>query len=316
MFILLFSLFASLISSSSAEDWCNYFKYCGGASQSAQRSLPSTTTSSSFNPSNIARVKGLGLETLYQPNNPLGFTLVTGTGKVGAAMISASAENSFFGNRAVEIDEVYLQRRIDKKRYDSKKISLAVGARVVNKKNFTFDAGVSLKRHPEIKKINPGFGFSGSISILNYGVSIYKDDVKLDFKQYLHPEIGIPYEYYYGSPTYQETFTVRSFSLGTKIKDLSLDVGFIRTKYDFYTEDTNIVIYSAAYNYSRMLFNLAYRHEQSPNLKEYHKGLVVDRNKRDVYAGVQYIFNEHVTFGVAYNNFLVKDFSTTLTLFL
>lgn len=231
-------------------------------------------------------------------------------------MISSSAENSFFGNRSVEIDEVYLRRRIDKKRYKTKKLNFAVGARLANQKNFTFDIGASVKRNPDIKKINPGFGLSGSIYFFNYGVSIYKDDVKIDLGDYFSPYRGLPYQIIYQSPTYQETFLVKSFSVGTKIKDLSLDIGFINTKYDFYPDETKIVIYSAAYTFSRLLFNFAYRIEHSSNLKEYQKELIYDQTKKDYFAGVQYIFNKHVSFGVGYNHFLLKDISTTLTLFL
>lgn len=260
-------------------------------------------------------MKGLGVEVLYQPNNPLGFSLVTGTGKIGAALVSSSVENSFFGNRPIEIDDVYLQRRIDKKRYKSKKINLAVGTRLVNKKDYAFDIGMTLKRNPDIKKINPGFGFSGNVSYLNFGMSIYKDDVKIALGNYYHPQFGIPYNSIYNDFHYQEDFTVISYSIGTKIKNFTFDIGMIRTKYMFYPEETGILIYSAAYTYSRMLFNLAFRHEQSSNLKEENKGLVFSRDKKEIYGGVQYFFNKHITFGVAYNNFLVKDISTTLTLF-
>lgn len=316
MFILLLSLFASLISSSNAEDEiCGYFKYCGGASQSAARSMPSTSSSTAFNPSNVARIKGLGFEMLYQPNNPLGFSVVTGTGQVGAALVSSSMENSFFGNRTIEIDDVYLYRRIEKKRYKSKKINFAAGTRVIKKKNYALDLGLSLKRNPEIKKINPGFGISGNIYFLHFGMSIYKDDVKVALGNYINRQNGILYSSLYNSTDYQEDFIVRSYSIGTKIKNLTLDVGFISTQYNFYEDVTDIVIYSAAFNYNRLLFNLAYRHEQSSNMKEYQDGLIFDRNKKEYYGGIQYLINKRLTVGVAYNHFLVRDISTTLTLF-
>lgn len=70
------------------------------------------------------------------------------------------------------------------------------------------------------------------------------------------------------------------------------------------------------YNYNKFLFNLAYRKESSNNMKEDNGMLTYERNKIDYYGGIQRIWNSHITTGVAYNNFLVKDISFTLTLFL
>lgn len=286
-------------------DICNYFKNCGNASQSStSKSQPSTSSSTNFNPSNIANVKGLGLETLFQPNNPLGFNLISGNGKIGGALLSPLAENSFFGNRSIEDDSKYLLRRIEKKRYSSKKINLAIGTKLISKKHFAFDIGVSLKRNPDIKKINPGVGVSARLWILNFGANIYRDDTKIEFDT---PE---------GPVNYSETFTAKTFSVGTQIKNLSLDAGMFKTKYAFYPNETLIYIYSSAYNYKKFLFNLAYRQEYSDNMKENMGVLTHDRVKIDYYGGIQYLWSRHLTTGVAYNNFLVKDISFTLTLFL
>lgn len=240
---------------------------------------------------------------------------MTGNGKIGGALITPTAENSFFGNRSIEIDEVYLQRRMEKKRYKSKKINVALGAKVFSKKELALDLGVSLKRNPEVKKINPGVGLSARLWVFNFGAYIYKDDTKLEFKNYLNLANQLPYTDTYGA-TYTETFTTKTLSVGTQIGSLALDAGMIKTKYDFYARETSIIIYSSAYNYKKFLFNLAYRKESSDNLKE-NKGLLTfERDKVDYYAGVQYLWNRHITTGFAYNNFLVKDISLTLTLFL
>ena len=298
------------------DDHCVYFKYCGSGSQGSSRSLPSSSTSANFNPSNISNVKGLGVETLLQPNNSLGFNLVTGNGKVGGAVISPTAENSFFGNRSIEIDEVYLQRRIDSKRYKNKKLNIALGGKIINQKDYGLDLGVSLKRNPDVKRINPGIGISARLGFLNLGAYLYTDDTKITFDEYRNPYNGLPYQVQYDAPTYQETFSVQTFSVGTKIKDLSLDWGMIRAKYDFYPEDTIINIYSAAYSHKNFLFNFAYRKEQSSNLKDERLGLVMERNKYDFYTGVQYFINRHVIIGASYNHFLLNELSATITLYL
>lgn len=318
MIAIILILFSSIFQASADDDdHCSYFKYCGNASQSStSKSQPSSSTSANFNPSNISNVKGLGVETLYQPNNPLGFNLITGNGKVGGALITPTAENSFFGNRSIEIDDVYAQRRIDKKRYKTNKINVALGAKVLKGKEYAFDLGVSLKRNPDVRKINPGVGFSARLWIFNFGAYIYKDDTKIDLGNYFDPYNQIPYSVRFGNSTYTETFTAKTLSVGTQFGSLSLDAGMIKTKYNFYQNETSIIIYSSAYNYKKFLFNLAYRKESSDNLKEDKGILTFERDKVDYYAGVQYLWNKHVTTGIAYNNFLVNDISFTLTLFL
>lgn len=312
-------LFFSTIFQSSAQqdDHCQYFKYCGNASQSStSKSQPSASTSANFNPSNISNIKGLGVETLIQPNNPLGFNLVTGNGKVGGALITPTAENSFFGNRSIELDPVYARRRSEKIRYKSKKINIALGAKVISKKQFALDLGVSLKRNPEVKKINPGVGLSARLWILNFGAYVYKDDTKLTFQDEVDPNTQVAYATLFNSPTYTEKFTAKTLSVGTQFGSLSLDAGMIKTKYAFYPSETSIMIYSTAYNYKKFLFNLAYRKETSDNMKEENGVLTNEKIKVDYYGGIQYLWNSHLTTGIAYNHFLVKDISFTLTLFL
>jgi hypothetical protein len=311
-------IFASIHQVSAEDDLCSYFKYCGNASQSStSKSQPSSGTSANFNPSNISNIQGLGLETVHQPNNPLGFNLITGNGKVGGALISPSAENSFFGNRSIEIDEVYGERRFKKKRYRTKKISVALGAKILKGRNYALDLGVSVKRNPDVKNFNPGLGFSARLWALNFGAYLYRDDTKINLENYYDPNTGLDYQTKYGGEsTYTETFTAMTFSVGTQIGNLSLDAGMIKTNYKFYPNPTSIMIYSSAYIYKKFLFNFAYRKEISDNQKEYNGVLSLEREKTDYYGGVQYLWNKHLTTGLAYNHFLVNDISFTLTLFL
>lgn len=310
-------IYLSLIFNVSAEDdHCKYFTYCGNAAQSStSKSQPSAATSANFNPSNISNIKGLGVETLFQPNNSLGFNLVTGNGKVGGALITPTAENSFFGNRSIEIEEDYAQRRAEKLRYKSNKINLALGAKIINKKNFAFDMGISVKRNSTVGKINPGLGFSSRLLFLNFGAYIYKDDTHLLLKG-TNLRTGQLYVDQYGTDFYTESFTAMTASVGTQIGSLSLDAGIIKSKYNFYENETFIKIYSSSYQYKSFLFNLAMRDEESDNVNEEDGVLTLERKKMFYYGGVQYLWNKHIKTGVAFNQFLVNDISFTLTLFL
>lgn len=299
------------------EEICKYFKYCGSnGPRASAKSLPSASIASSFNPGNISKVKGIGLETIYLPSNPLGYSLVTGNGKLGGALISSSGENSFFGNRSIEIDELYLQRRIEDQRYRNKKLHIAAGFAILDKRDFGLELGLSAKRNPDIKKINPGVALSGRFHFLNFGYYTYKDDIKLDIGGFINPYNGQLYSNYYGADTYQESFNVRTLTFGTKIKKLAIDVGIIKTKYDFYEKETSVRIISASIMQDKFLFNLAYRTEESDNLKEKDGYLFIERNKNDVYGGVQYFINKHFIIGLSYNNFLLNEVSGNLTLFL
>jgi hypothetical protein len=130
------------------------------------------------------------------------------------------------------------------------------------------------------------------------------------------PYSGIRYADYYNSPTYQEKYDVKTLTFGTQILNLSLDVGYINTRYNFYNQDSNILIYSAAFNFKKILLNYGYREERTPNMYFANDTLVTKKYKTFQYYGLQYIPTKRVMLGVGYNTFLMRDISTTLTIFI
>ena len=298
------------------DDLCKYFIYCGGGTSrgTSSQSLPSASSSAGLNPSTISKVKGFGIEAIYQPHNSVNLGVVSGTGKIGA-LISPTLENSFFGNRSIEIDDLFFQRRINKKQFENKKISFALGASFIRNRFIDFDLGVSLKRNPDIKKINTGFGGSLRIGPLNFGGYIYNDDVKLNLSNYINPYNGFLYSTIYGNNVYQEKFTVKTLTVGTQIKKLTLDMGYLKTKYKFYNNETIIKIYSASYNYKSFLFNYSLRKELSDNLAFENNNLVIKRNKNEIYFGTQYSLSRSLVAGIQYNYFLLHELSASLTIY-
>jgi hypothetical protein len=262
----------------------------------------------------VSNVKGFGLETLYQVHNPLTFNLVSGNGKIGA-LVSPTLENSFFGNRSIEIDELNFERRINQQQYKNSKLNLAVGAKLLNAKHLGLDLGLSIKRNPDIKKINPGAGVTGRLAFLQFGAYFSEDDVKIDLKKFINPYSQLLYSSIYGSSTYQEKFSTETYTLGTNIQNLSLDAGLIKTRYKFYNENTRIYLYSASYTYKDFLFNFARRKEYSPNLALKNGFMVIERKKSEVYLGSQYFMNKHLVIGLQYNNFLLHEMSWTMTIY-
>lgn len=293
---------------------------CTGVSKQQRRSssssLPSPASSANLNPANVSYDRGLGLEAVYQPRNPVSFNIASGTGKLGGALISQSLENSFFGNRVVELKEVNLERYKERKQYDSKKLSLALGGKLFRKKHVTLDAGVLLKRHSEIKRVNPGIGLSGRLGPLHLGASAYQDDLRIEFKDTIETETGIPYATTYNREDYTEKFTVYTYSVGTRIKDLSVDMGVIKTKYDFFDgKDSQVHLYSSSYIYKKTLFNFAIRNEITPAFKIVEGELVQQNSQNEIFAGVQHSLSKNVILGVNYNFYLLREISVNGTVF-
>lgn len=294
-------------------------KNCEGVTKQGRRtsvvSYPSPTTSVGMNPATVSFDRGIGIEAIQQANNPVVFGLASGTGKFGGALISSSLENTFFGNRVYELDDAFLKRQENKKQYKTQKISLAVGGKLTRKNNFALDIGLIAKRHSEIKKINPGIGLSGRFKFITFGASIYQDDFFLDFENHQDPQTGIPYTVLFGQPNYQETFTVKTFSVGTKFGGLALDAGFIQTRYKFDNQNSNISIYSAAYIYRNYMLNFAIRNELNSVPKFEDNMLVEEKSKTSYFGGAQVSIGKHLIVGVNYNYFLLNEFSLITTLF-
>ncbi len=293
---------------------------CSGVSARNRRtsnfSLPSPATAANLNPANISLDRGIGLETLFQANNPVAFNLVGGSGGFGGALISPTLENSFFGVRVPELDENFLKRNQDQKRFDSKKLNFALAGKITRQKNYGLDFGLLFKRHSEVKKIRTGFGLAGRAWIFNFGASFYKDDFWVDFKNTVDASTGVPYSTLYGKKSYDESFQVKTYSAGLKFRNVSIDMGKIITdKYKFTEEIVDITIYSASLAWRNWLFNYGMRTEDSITPKFKDDKLVDGRIKKATYAGVQYSWWRPLVVGVHYNYFLLNEVSATMTLF-
>lgn len=293
---------------------------CSGITKQKRRSsslsLPSPTAAASINPATVSFDKGFGVETLFHANNPVAFNLASGTGKMGGALISQSQENSFFGNKVPELNDDTLNRYEDDQRYDSRKLSFALGASLLRSRRFTFDVGLIFKRHMDIKTINTGFGGSMKFGFLTFGASVYKDDFRLKLKNYSDPDSQIPYNIIYNSETYQEDFKVENYTVGAKFNSFTIDSGIIKTRYRFDNEDQKIFLNSASYSFKNILLNLALRNEHSSSRKYQNGEMVVSRIKNEIYSGLQVSLNKHIIFGLNYNYYLLKEMTLSMTFFL
>lgn len=323
MFQLIFLLIFSFPALAKGKDICDILDLpnCSGVSKQNRRtsnlSLPSPATAANLNPANVSVDRGFGGEVLVQPNNPLQFNLVGGSGRFGGALISPTLENSFFGVRAPELDENFLERNKEKKRFDPKKLNFALAGRIFREKNYGLDFGILLKRHSEVKIIRPGLGLSGRAGPFTFGASQYKDDFWLDFKHTNMAGTSIPYSTLYGKDSYHESYRVTTVSAGVKLWNLSLDAGEITTdKYQFTKDKAKIRIYSASLAWNNFLFNFGQRREDSFTPKFKDDVLKYSRIKKANYAGVQYSWWRPLVVGVHYNYFLLNEVSATFTIFI
>lgn len=320
--MIILAIFTLFLSNSvwADERLCEYFGWnCSGTPKSGGRtssqSLPSQSTASNLNPANVRFAKGVGVETLWQPQNPLIFSLATGTGKLGGALITQSYENSFFGNRVIELDDDLLSRHLNNQRYNNNKYNFAGGMRTIDKPFLTLDAGIMGKYNKDSSRVNLGLGFSGRLGILTFGASIYNDDVKVDLKNAISPYTGEIYSTTYSGTTYYEQFRVEAYSVGTRFRSLTFDAGVIKTRYKFYTENTRIYIYSMAYSKNKYQLNAALRKEYSPQQKYDEGRMITQRRKDSVYLGAQYTVNRNFIVGINHNYFLMNEFSFTGSIF-
>jgi hypothetical protein len=300
------------------EDDCSYFKYCGSSSGSsgAKRSSPSVSSSSRSNPGIVAKIKGFGLESLYQKNNPIEFSIVTGNGRIGSMVSSSSGENSFFGNRTPELEDDFLNRTLAGKRYKNNKLQLGTGISLIDKKYFELILGVSAIKNSDTKNLNLGYSASMRLYIINVSAFKYKDDYKFDFTNHLCISCNANYATYYGVNSFSERFDVTAITAGTKFGNFSIDYAQIKSKYSFYPAETSISILSTAYNYNKFLFNFAIRNEISNNPLVENGQLVFEQIKQYNFYGIQYLPNKHLSLGLGYNNYLLNELSFTLTMFL
>ena len=316
-----FLLWLSLVPVIAQDDLCEVLdlKNCSGVSKMARRSsaqsLPSSSTAAQFNPANVSHDRGIGGEVMYQPGQAPTISIVSGTGKTGAALVSSKIENAFFGNRVIELDEDYLARREDSEQYDGEKQTLAASVALFKNRTGSLDLGVMGKYNPAIKRLNPGVGLSGRVWNFTFGASTYQDDVHLKFKDQTDLRTGIPYNLLFEDDEYSERFHVQSYFMGVKVKNLFVDVGHIHTRYRFYPGEVDIHLYSAAYIYKKFLFNLALRHENSPAWKFNGDDVVDEPRKTETYAGVQYSFTPWLIVGVHHNYYLLRELAMSATVF-
>lgn len=319
--IFLWLLLTPLALAAPATDLCEVLKLknCSGVSRQNRRgsaqSLPSSTSAAQFNPANVSHDRGFGVEAVYMPGRTPTVGFVAGTGKAGAALVSTNQEGGFFSNRAIELDPDYLLRRKEKEPYESDKQTLALGFGLFKNRVMSLDVGGIGKYNTVTKRLNPGVGANLRLWIFSVGASSYRDDQLLKFGDKNNLQYNVPYAASYGAEQFHERHNVTTAFAGVRLGKLFLDSGIMRTRYEFFNgEPSTIHLYSASYIWGNMLFNVAMRHERSPQAK-YNGHLIYEEKKNDTYAALQYSFGQHFVLGVHHNYYLLREMAVSGTIF-
>ena len=313
---------------------CEYLKLdnCNNSkralSRSSGASLPSVNSAAFNNPAAVALSRGLGIESIhYQGYVQMG--IVTGTGRIGAAISNNPSDGSFFGNTAVEATNEFRKRTILGSAYRTEKFSLATAFNVFGgkkKKGLQFDIGLIYKRQTELEKDYYGGGFILSYNkFISFGYSQYTD---VHYQKISSTEDTIYDQYgnatkilYPDDPTLDinEEYKVASSVFGIKFSNIAIDHMRIITTpigIDDYSE-TSVGIYNLSYFYKQWIFSYGQRFEVSSKevFDEELQEFITQEGKSANFAAAQYATKNSFVLGAFINYYLQNELSLGLTYF-
>lgn len=307
-------------------DNCNNSKRSLGRSSGA--SLPSVNSAAFNNPAAVSLARGLGLESIhYQGKAQLG--LVTGTGRIGAAISNNPSDGTFFGHTPIESMNEYRERFINASAFEQEKISLATAVNLwggKKKKGFQADLGVIYKRQTKKEKDYYGAGLALSYNkFISIGYSQYDDVHYKDFRG----QEGVVYDQFANGTNiiftenlinlFDIEYRVTNTVFGLKFSNLALDYLLI-TSAPVEVEDYDpieIKIYNASYFYRQWIFSYGRRFEKS-HIEVFDiesQSFITQEEKSDTFLGAQYATKNGFLLGAFHNYYLFDEISFGLTYF-
>lgn len=330
-FVFLLSIFFQLSSCASKPTICEYLKLdnCNNSkrslSKSAGASLPSANSAAFNNPAAIALNRGVGLESIHF-NGYAQLGLVSGTGRVGAAVSNFPNDGTFFGNTAFESTNEYRVRTLKFKPYSPEKLVLATAVNIFGgkkKKGLQLDLGAIYRRHTGLQKDHYGGGLILSYNkFISIGYSEYTDTYFLDLREETIDIIDsdgnetsqtFPNDNIY---LYKKESQIKSYMYGLKFSKLALDyLHILSSTEDEHFNDTEIKIYNLSYFYKRWIFSYGRRFEDSFR-EEYQDDVFIEKRfKSDTFLGAQYATKNGFLLGGFLNYYLYNELTLGLTYF-
>lgn len=282
-----------------------------GLSKSSGGSQPSSSSGFSFNPSSIPTDKGIGFEILSY-NGDQDFALVSGTGKVGAAISASSYEDSFFGNMSYESNNNYFKRKKEGEKFLNNKYNLAAAVKLYDNKKkklkkLSFNLGVIAKYNGDTENFNWGAGLSVNFSVLSFGITRYKDDYFIED------------DTVYNGYTDFHRYVVDTYSFGIKLPHFVVDYTHLINTFDILGTlyEDKIYLMSGTLFYKKWMFTYGHRKEVSSRAKyDFNKeALEIKQDKQDGFLGIQYNLSRYFIIGAYNNYYLNRGYTLSLTTF-
>lgn len=310
---------------------CDQFpEYCTNLKRNQSRpvnsSLPTQSSAVFNNPAAVNTDRGFGIESIhYKGDAQLG--LVTGTGRVGAAISNNPSEETFFGNGVQEDTLTYRERWFEKDQYKSEKFILSTAVNLFGKKRrkgLQMDLGINYRYINDIKSSFLGGGLALNWSrIISASYAEFRDAYVKDLrgKTITYYEVdGSKSTFTYPQDNiylFQKHFQVKNYTLGFNYSNWSFDYSwFTTTNLDDNTK-SYVKIFNSSLFYKKWMFSFGTREEESQ--REYFdpkkEEMITQKFKYNIFIGAQYALGKHFVIGLFNNYYLLNEWSLGLTFF-
>ncbi len=277
-----------------------------GYNRSVGASMPTSSSAFGANPSALSMDKGFGLEVLAY-GGEYDFSLISGTGRIGAGLSTSLPENSFFGNIVSENSIDYLIRMETGKKYISNKYNFATAFNLFGKKQNSFlnlNIGAGLTYNKITKQMTFGGGTSLSFGPISFGVASLSDYWQ-NYSIYIPTDIS-------GKPIKYQILTT---SWGLKLPFLAIDVAKIVNRVPDHESTINIFTTTLFYKSliitygSKLEISDRATYDAEKNLWQY------SEEKKETFLGAQLGLHKYLLIGTFYNYYMLHEYSLGLTLF-
>lgn len=295
-------------------------------SRPANSSMPTQSSAVFTNPAAVSTDRGFGIETInYNGDSQIG--IVSGTGRVGAAISNNPSEETFFGNGVQEDILAYRARWFEKEKYQSDKLVLSGAMNLFGKKKkkgLQMDVGVSYRQINDIDTTYIGGGVALNWSrILSFSYAEFRDAYVKDYrgKEALSCDVsGNCQEVLFTNDPanlYEKHFQVRNYVVGFNYRNWSFDYSWFTTTDIDSNDKAYVKIFNMSYYYKKWMFTYGTREEESPR-ESYDpddEKMVNEKFKYDGFLGAQYAVGNHFVIGLFNNYYLLNEWTLGVTFF-
>lgn len=317
-----------------AYDLCDYIdiKTCDASAtnlgRSTSASFPNSTTAALNNPSSLNMERGFGLESIFF-NNETQLGIVTGSGRIGAAISQTPTRETFFSNISFESTQVYRGRRVKQEVYDpDESYAFSFAFNVFGKKQrkgLQFDMGIIAKHNGNKDQSIVGAGATLSFNkVIGIGYAKYKDVYYEDLREKTIKTYNTDGEES-GTITYPNTdaaitdigLDVETLILTLKFGNFAFDHLTIKTTYDDENIDPSYVkILNTSMFYKKWIFTYGLREEESFREDYSDEKFKTEKFKHDGFLGIQYALNKSFMLGLFSNYYLLNEWTMGVVIFI